>query len=88
MNTVTLNNVTLNLSELIAATISKQTETVIETKQGVVVMVEQNNWNSILETLRLLKDKKSLKALLDGHHERKKGKSPKGKTPEELFDDL
>ena len=88
MNTISLSKATSNLPALIANTISNREETLIETKHGAVVMIEQSHWNSMLETLRLLKDKKALKALLEGHQERKKGKAPKGKSPEEIFYDL
>ncbi|MCF8372509.1 MAG: hypothetical protein K9H64_12845 [Bacteroidales bacterium] len=85
MRTVTLHTATTNLQNLIADTLSNQEETVIVTDTGSVVMIDQQNWNGILETLKLLKDEKSLKALLEGHKERSvKGKS-KGKSVEEVF---
>lgn len=71
MVSVTLNNAVGNLPKIIADTISNQEETVIVTDDGAVVMLSQRNWDGMLETLRLLKDKKSLKALLDGQSNRK-----------------
>jgi PHD/YefM family antitoxin component YafN of YafNO toxin-antitoxin module len=87
MVSVTLNNAVGNLPKIIADTISNQEETVIVTDDGAVVMLSQHNWDGMLETLRLLKDKKSLKALLDGQSRRKQGTN-QGKSPEKVFYDL
>lgn len=87
MVSVTLNNAVGNLPKIIADTISNQEETVIVTDDGAVVMLSQENWDGMLETLRLLKDKRSLKALLDGQAGRKQGIN-QGKSPEEIFYDL
>ena len=87
MVSVTLNNAVGNLPKIIADTISNQEETVIVTDDGAVVMLSQENWDGMLETLRLLKDKRSLKALLDGQTRRKQ-EINQGKSPEEIFYDL
>lgn len=87
MVAITLNNAVGNLPKIIADTIRNQEETVIVTDDGAVVMLSQDNWDSMLETLRLLRDKKSLKALLEGQARRKKGMNF-GKSPEEIFYDL
>lgn len=87
MVSVTLNNAVGNLPKIIADTINNQEETVIVTDDGAVVMLSQENWDGMLETLRLLKDKRSLKALLDGQVRRKQGMN-QGKSPEEIFYDL
>ena len=87
MVSVTLNNAVINLPQIIADTISNQEETVIVTDEGAVVMLSQDSWDGMIETLRLLKDKKSLKALLDGQAKRKQG-IKQGKSPEEIFYDL
>lgn len=87
MVSVTLNNAIGNLPKIIADTISNQEETIIVTDNGAVVMLSQDKWDSMLETLRLLRDKKSLKALLEGQARRKKGTNL-GKSPEEIFYDL
>jgi PHD/YefM family antitoxin component YafN of YafNO toxin-antitoxin module len=78
MVSVTLNNAVGNLPKIIADTISNQEETVIVTDDGAVVMLSQHNWDGMLETLRLLKDKKSLKALLDGQARSKSRKITRG----------
>ena len=87
MVSVTLSNAVDNLPKIIADTISNQEETVIVTDNGAVVMLSQENWDGMLETLRLLKDKRSLKALLEGQSRRKQGIN-QGKSPEEIFYDL
>jgi len=88
MKTVTLNNAVTNLQNIITNTISNQEETIIVTDNGAVVMIDKQNWEGIIETLRLLKDKKSLKALLEGHQQRQKKGRPFGKNVKEVFDDL
>jgi len=57
MVSVTLNNAIGNLPKIIADTISNQEETILVTDDGAVVMLSQHNWDGMLETLRLLKDK-------------------------------
>jgi hypothetical protein len=63
-------------------------ETIIATDKGAIVMIDKKNWDEIIETLWLLKDKKSLKALTEGHRTRAEKKTPKGKTLKEVFYDL
>lgn len=87
MVAITLNNAVGNLPKIIADTIRNQEETVIVTDDGAVVMLSQDNWDNMTETLRLLRDEKSLKALLEGQARRKKGINF-GKSPEEIFYDL
>ena len=72
---------------LISSVINNQEETVISTDDGAVIMIDQENWNGIIETLRLLKDKKSLQALLKGHKNRDENKE-NGKPIELVFDDI
>ena len=74
MKTITLNNAILDLPNIISSVIKDNEETVIATDSGAVIMVDQGNWNSIIETLRLLKDEKALKALLKGHKDRDENK--------------
>ena len=63
-------------------------ETIIVSEAGAVVLIEQQEWEHMLETLRLIQDKTSLKALLDGHKQRDAGDVPDGVTMEEAFYDL
>ena len=87
MKTITLNNALLDLPNIISSVIRNNEETVIATDDGAVIMVDQGNWNSIIETLRLLKDEKSLKALLQGHKDRYENKI-RGKSINLVFDDV
>jgi len=88
MNEISLSDAISNFPLLVSNTIKNEEETVIVADQGSVVLVSQNEWNEIMETLRLLQDKKSLKALLEGHQKRKAGIKPEGLTLTEAFDDL
>ncbi|MFK7949795.1 MAG: type II toxin-antitoxin system Phd/YefM family antitoxin [Saprospiraceae bacterium] len=87
MEAITLNIAKNNLENIVQKTIDNQEETLVVTDNGNVVLVEQNEWNSIMETLRLFSDKRSLAALLEGIEARRKGKALKGKTIEEVFED-
>ncbi len=88
MNTITINNAVSNFPQIVSDTIKNYEETVIVGEQGAVVLVSQQEWNSIMETVRLLRDKQSLKSLIDGHKARKNGRKPKGKQINEAFYDL
>lgn len=57
-------------------------------EQGAVVLISQQEWDSIMETIRLFRDKKSLKSLFEGHSQRKKGQKSKGKTINQTFYDI
>ncbi len=85
---VSLSNANKSLAQLIEKTVADSEETLIVTEKGSVVMIDQKEWENIQETLNLLRDKKSLKALLDGHRERKEGRRPSGVSVEEAFNDL
>jgi hypothetical protein len=49
---------------------------------------DQKDWGNGSETLNLLRDKRSLQALLDGHKSRAAGEKPDGVGVEEAFPDL
>ncbi len=84
MNTLSLQEASSNLPNIIENTIKNSDETVIATDLGAVIMIDENYWEEIQETLRLLKDKKSLAALLDAHCQRDQGMVPQGKSIEEV----
>ena len=88
MNTITVREASVNLPSVIEQTINNYDETVIVSEQGTVVMVAESYWESMQETLRLLQDKRSLKALLDGHRQRETGQPIQAKTVDEVFGDL
>ncbi|MCD6298881.1 MAG: hypothetical protein J7M30_17195 [Deltaproteobacteria bacterium] len=88
MRTVTLDQASVDLKNIILRTIRDQDETVIVSNEGAVVVLDENEWSNIKETLRLLSDKKSLTALLESHAIREQGEKPEGVTAEEAFSDV
>lgn len=88
MISVSLSNATKSLAQLIEKTVTDNEETLIVSEKGSVVMIDQEEWENIQETLNLLRDRKSLKALLDGHRTRDEGKEPPGVSVQEAFHDL
>ncbi|MEM8528996.1 MAG: type II toxin-antitoxin system Phd/YefM family antitoxin [Bacteroidota bacterium] len=87
MTAHTLNTAKANLEKVIQNTIDTQEETMVVTDRGSVVLVEEKQWNEIVETLRLLNDRTSLTALLESIEARKKGNRIAGKSVEDLFGD-
>ncbi len=87
MQTLTLNNAKTNFKQLVNDTLINQEETLIVGEMGSVILMDYKNWQSIIETLNLLKDKTSLNALLEGHKHRNNNKEI-GKTINEVFYDL
>jgi len=88
MRTITLDQASSDLKAIILRTIRDQDETVISSKEGAVVVLEEREWLNIKETLRLLSDKESLAALLESHAIRDRGEKQEGVTPEEAFKDV
>jgi PHD/YefM family antitoxin component YafN of YafNO toxin-antitoxin module len=88
MRTITLDQAIDNLESIIQKTISDHEETIIASKDGSVVVIDENEWSNIKETLRLLSDKESLAALLDSHAVRDRGEKPEALSAEEVFGDV
>ena len=88
MRTVTLDQAVSDLKAIILRTISDRDETVISSKEGAVVVLDERDWSNIKETLRLLADKESLAALLESHAIRDRGEKPEGMSPKEAFKDV
>jgi len=88
MNAITINNALIDFQNIVENTVNNFEKTVIVSDVGSVVLISQNEWNSIVETTKLLKDKKSLKALIDGHSERQNNDKSYGKTIQEAFYDI
>jgi PHD/YefM family antitoxin component YafN of YafNO toxin-antitoxin module len=88
MHAVSVKNAMKDLPGIINHTIKNVEEVLIVSDFGSVVVVDQNEWESIQETLRLLKDKRSLKALLESHKMRDENKKIKAKSVDEAFYDL
>ena len=88
MKTITLEQANQNLIAHINYTLDTHEEVNISSSNGAIIMIPQTDYESIQETLRLLADKKSLKALLDGHNDRDNNTMQKTYSVEEVFSDL
>ena len=88
MKTVTLEQANQDLIGYVNYTLSTHEEVNIASKNGAIIMLPQDDYESMMETLRLLGDKKSLKALLDSHTLRDQGKEVVSYSVEEVFSDL
>ena len=88
MRTVTVDQAGADLKAIIQRAIIDKDETVIASIDGAVVVLDENEWSNIKETLRLFSDKQSLSALLESHAIRERSQKPKGITPEEAFKDV
>jgi len=83
-----LENMNNNLSSMLYHTLESHEEVSIATSKGAVIMLSQEDYNSMQETLRLLNDKKSLSALLDSHRARDEDKLPRSYAISEVFNDI
>jgi PHD/YefM family antitoxin component YafN of YafNO toxin-antitoxin module len=63
-------------------------ELIVDSKLGNFVVVPENDWNQMNETINLVNDKISLKSLIEGKLLRNSGETPKHYTIEEIFNDL
>ena len=88
MRTITIEQANNDLIGHINYTLDTHDEVNIASNHGSIVMIPQIDYESMQETLRLLSDKKSLKALLDGHSARDSNHHLKSYTIEEVFGDL
>ncbi len=88
MLSVTLENANSNLQNMVYHALDSSEEITIASNRGAVVMIAQDDYNSMQETLRLLQDKKSLKALLHSHQLRDNGEAIESYSVSEVFSDL
>lgn len=88
MNTITLQKASKNLSQIVNNTIKNNEETVIVSDDGSVVLINQYEWENMKETISILNDETSLKALVEGHRDRLQNNPIKAKTIKEAFYDL
>jgi len=88
MNAISINTAISNFSKIVTNTINNYDETLIVSDEGSVVLVAEEEWNSMVETIRLFRDKKSLNALFEGHASRKMRMKSNGKTIDQAFYDL
>jgi len=88
MKTVTIKQANSDLIGHINYILRTHEEVNIASENGAIVMIPQDDYEAMQETLRLLQDKKSLKALLDGHEQRDKNQVIQSYSVEEVFSDL
>jgi len=88
MKTITFEQANQDLIKHINYTLSTHEEINIASSNGAIVMIPQDDYESMKETLKLLVDKKSLKALLDGHEARDNNKQVNSYSIDEVFSDI
>jgi PHD/YefM family antitoxin component YafN of YafNO toxin-antitoxin module len=88
MKTITFEQANKDLITHINYALKTHEEVNIASENGAIVMMPQEDYDSIMETVRLLGDKKSLKALLDAHAQRDKGIEPAAYSVEDVFSDI
>ena len=88
MKTITIDKAMSDFKSMVQYTLKNNEEINIASEEGSVVMLSYDDYMEMKETLRLISDKKSLKALINGHMDRDEGRVPEGNTPEEVFGDL
>jgi prevent-host-death family protein len=88
MQFYTLQQASAGLGEVIARAVQDREEAAIVSERGAVVLIPQDEFASMQETLRLLSDRRALRALLAGHAQRDSGRLPDRTTIEEIFHDL
>ena len=70
MQFYTVQQAATGLGEVIARAVQDHEEAAIVSERGAVILVPQDEFESMRETLRLLSDHRALKALLAGHAQR------------------
>ena len=88
MKTITLEQANQDLVSHINYALDTHEEVNISSSNGAIVMIPQDDYESMQETLRLIADKKSLKALLDSHDARDNDIIQKTYSVEDIFSDL
>jgi antitoxin YefM len=75
------------LFELRERVVADHDQVILTHKNGNVVLISMEEWESYQETLRLLRDKAALRALLQSFIDHDAGQS-QGKLPAEIFTEL
>jgi len=87
MQTINISEASERLSELCETVTADYEQVVLTRENGNVVLISMDEWETYRETMRLLKDKAALKALVQSFENHDSGKS-EGKSVEEVFTDL
>lgn len=86
MQAVTISEARKRLFELREQIVDDHEEVIVTHKRGNIVLISMDEWESYQETLRLLKDKTALHALLQSFEDRENRKNS-GKSVEDVFTD-
>ncbi len=87
MQVLSITEARKRLFELREHVVNDHEPVIITHKQGNIVLISMDEWESYQETFRLLNDKAALKALFQSFDDREHGRV-KGKTVEEVFADV
>ena len=88
MQFYTLQQASSDLGQVIARAVCDHEEASIISESGTVILVPQEEFEAMRETLRLLSDRRSLNALLAGHAQRDAGHALDYPSVEQIFHDL
>ncbi|MDT3739718.1 MAG: hypothetical protein RO257_09470 [Candidatus Kapabacteria bacterium] len=77
-----------NAEYYLSSVLKNNKELIIDSAGGNVVLVTEDEWNQLNETVRLLKDDISMKALLEGQQARANNLEVKKYSIEEVFNNL
>jgi antitoxin YefM len=76
------------LFELRERVVSDHDQVIMTHKNGNVVLISMAEWESYQETLRLLRDRPALRALLQSFDDHDAAQEDRGRSPEDVFKDL
>ena len=88
MQLYTLQQASANLGHIISQAVCSHEAAGIVSDSGAVVLIPQEEFESMQEMLRLVGDQRSLSALLAGHAQRDAGRQPEVPSTEQIFHDL
>ncbi len=88
MKTVTIKEASKGLESMIDYSLSSYDEVNISTEKGSVVMLPEDEFYAMKETLNLLNDKATMKTLLESIDARENGVTLESYKVEDVFSDL
>ena len=84
----TFEKVTENAAFYFANVLKNREELIIGSDNGNLILIPDDDWNQMIESMKLLLNSKSLVSLLDGQTARQNGSDIKKYSVEEVFDEL
>ncbi|MBM2814880.1 MAG: Antitoxin [Ignavibacteria bacterium] len=84
----TIENLSVNIAGYFNNVLANKENLLVSTDNGNLIVIPEDDWEQMNETINLIRDKKSLEALLDGIDSRKQGLKSHSYSQEEIFDDL